>query len=137
MPSSESLPLELLPTPLAVCRLPADADVPPWAREPGAFVTVSRTPEELSITIDQARVPEGTRAERGYRMFRVRGPLPLHLVGVLAALADPLAAAGLPIFAISTYDTDYVLLKEIDLPRAVAALEGAGHRVRIPAASSP
>jgi hypothetical protein len=133
----ESLRLDVLPTQLAVCRLPADAALPGWAQEPSSFVTVSRTPHELSITIEERRVPETVAAERGYRLVRVDGPLPLHLVGVLSAITEPLAAARVPIFAISTYDTDYVLLKEFDLSRAVAALEAAGHTVRTPAASSP
>ncbi len=127
---SPRLPLEILPETLAVCRLPADADVPGWVA--GAFLTVSRTPDELSITAPQAAVPADARCERDYRAFRVRGPLPLNLIGVLAAIADPLAAAGLSIFAISTYDTDYVLVKGRDLERAIVALEAAGHEVRGP-----
>jgi hypothetical protein len=86
----------------------------------------------LSITAVQHQVPPGTRCERDYRAFRVRGPLPLDLIGILAAIADPLAEAGLSIFAISTFDTDYVLVKSGDLPAAVEALERAGHQVSRP-----
>ncbi|MGH7485552.1 MAG: ACT domain-containing protein, partial [bacterium] len=67
--------------------------------------------------------------ERAYRAFRVNGPLPLHLVGIVAALAVPLAEAAVPIFSIATYDTDYLLVKETDVPRAREALIGAGHQV--------
>jgi uncharacterized protein len=123
------LPLELLPDTLAVCRLASDAVVPSWAAGSQGFVTISRTREELSITTTQANVPPGVRCERDYRALRVRGPLPLDLIGILAAIADPLAAAGLSIFAISTFDTDYVLVKSRDLEAAVAALERAGHHV--------
>ena len=123
------LPLEVLAETLAVCRLPADAPVPLWATGPSRFLTVSRTSEELSITAVQASVPPELRCERDYRAFRVKGPLPLNLIGVLAAIADPLAAAGLSIFAISTFDTDYVLVKARDLEPAIAALERAGHQV--------
>jgi hypothetical protein len=123
------LRLEVLADTLAVCRLPADAPVPLWAAGPSRFLTVSRTSEELSITAVEASVPPDLRCERDYRAFRVKGPLPLNLIGVLAAIADPLAAAGLSIFAISTFDTDYVLVKARDLEPAVAALEHAGHRV--------
>jgi hypothetical protein len=123
------LPLEVLAETLAVCRLPADAPVPLWATGPSRFLTVSRTSEELSITAVQASVPPELRCERDYRAFRVKGPLPLNLIGVLAAIADPLAAAGLSIFAISTFDTDYVLVKARDLAPAIAALERAGHQV--------
>jgi len=75
-------------------------------------------------------VPPDVRCERDYRAFRVRGPLPLDLIGILAAIANPLAEAGLGIFAISTFDTDYVLVKSRDLAVAVAALETAGHQVK-------
>lgn len=123
------LPLELVPDTLAVCRLDAGAPLPRWAEGPSAFLTVSRTAEELSITAVQRLVPADARCERDYRALRVHGPLPLDLVGILASIAEPLAEAGLSIFAISTYDTDYVLVKSADLPAALEALERAGHRV--------
>jgi hypothetical protein len=74
-------------------------------------------------------VPAGVTCERDYRAIRVRGPLPLNLVGILASIADPLAAAGLSIFAISTYDTDYVLVKARQLNSALEALRQAGHQI--------
>jgi hypothetical protein len=123
------LPLELLPDTLAICRLEAGSPLPAWAAHPSPFLTVSRTAAELSITTLQSAVPAGTACERDYRAMRVRGPLPLNLVGILAAIADPLAAAGLSIFAISTYDTDYVLVKAGDLEKALGVLEQAGHRI--------
>ena len=127
---SPALPLELVPDTLAICRLEADAAVPGWVAASHGFVTVSRTAEELSITALQRAVPPDVRCERDYRAFRVRGPLPLDLIGILAAIANPLADAGLGIFAISTFDTDYVLVKSRDLPAAVEALERAGHQVK-------
>ncbi len=123
------LPLELLPDTLAICRLAPGAPVPSWAERPSPFLTLSRTDDELSITTLQSSVPAGVSCERDYRAVRVRGPLPLNLVGILAAIADPLAAAGLSIFAISTYDTDYVLLKARDLETALTVLRQAGHHI--------
>ena len=123
------LPLELLADTLAVCRLAADAPVPPWAAAPGRFVTISRTADELSVTAPEANVPPDVQCEREYRALRVKGPLPLNLIGILASIAEPLAEAGLSIFAISTFDTDYVLVKARDLEAAVATLEHAGHHV--------
>ena len=128
-PPPRSLPLEVLPDLLAVCRLPPDAALPAWATLPAPFVTISRTSEELSITTLQAAVPPAVRCERDYRALRVRGTLPPDLVGILLSIAEPLARAGLSIFAISTYDTDYVLVKARDLPAALEALRRAGHRV--------
>jgi hypothetical protein len=127
-PPTHSLPLELLPGTLAICRLPADAPVPDWA-DGTTFCTVSRTPEELSITLDQGRVPPGIRSELNYRALRVAGVLPPDLIGILVALGAPLAQAGLPIFAISTFDTDYVLVRTGDLEPALDALRRAGHRI--------
>jgi hypothetical protein len=129
MVSNSQLPLEVLPDLLAVCRLPPDAALPAWATVPVPFLTISRTSEELSITTSQAGVPLGIRCERDYRALRVRGTLPPDLVGVLVSIAEPLARAGLSIFAISTYDTDYVLVKARDLPAALETLRGAGHQV--------
>ena len=123
------LPLELLPDTLAICRLEAGAALPPWAARPSPVLTVSRTAPDLTITTLQSAVPAEVVCERDYRAVRVRGPLPLNLVGILAAIADPLAAAGLSIFAISTYETDYVLLKARDLEVALRVLEQAGHRI--------
>jgi len=123
-----SLPLELLPGTLAICRLPAAAPLPGWA-DGASFCTVSRTPEELSITIDQALVPVGVRSEPDYRAIRVAGVLPPDLIGILVAIGAPLAEAGLPIFAISTFDTDYVLIRSGDLDRALDALRHAGHLI--------
>ena len=128
-PARPRLSLELLPDTVAICRLDPDAPIPSWALQPSRFLTVSRTPEELSITTLQDAVPPGVPCERGYRAVRLRGPLPFHLVGILAAIADPLAAAGLSIFAISTYDTDYVLVKAPELETALAVLQRAGHRI--------
>ena len=123
-----SLPLELLPGTLAICRLPASDPVPDWVSG-ASFATVSRTPEELSITIDQDLVPAGVRSERDYRAIRVAGVLPPDLIGILVAIGAPLAEAKLPIFAISTFDTDYVLIRSRDLDRALTALRQAGHRI--------
>jgi hypothetical protein len=124
-----SLTLELIPGTLAICRLAPDAPVPAWATAPGPFLTISRTPDELSITLAQEAVPAGIPCERDYRALRVRGQLPPNLIGILLSIATPLAEAGLAIFAISTYDTDYVLVKLHDLPAALNALRKAGHQV--------
>jgi len=126
-----SLPLRALAAPLALCRFPASDAIPEWTTLARTFLTISRTPTELSIVADESVVPEGIDAQRGFRALRVEGPLPLDLIGIFAAIASPLAAANVPIFPIATYDTDYVLVAENNFERAVAALEAAGHRVDV------
>ena len=125
------LPLALLSDTLAICRLPAEAPIPAWASTPGPFLTVSRTADELSITVVQRAVPSGVRCERDYRAVRVRGSLPPDLVGIVLSIAEPLAEAGLSIFAISTFETDYVLVKARDLDAALRALRRAGHQIHL------
>ena len=109
-----------------ICRLGAEEEVPEWGR--GAFVTVSRTRDELSVVCDFDRVPDEVAAEGPFLLLRVAGQLDLGLVGILASLAGPLATAEVPIFAISTFGTDYLLVQEPDRARAEAALAAAGHR---------
>jgi hypothetical protein len=121
--------LLLLKDRLAVCRLAPGEPFPAWANG-GAFASVTRTGDELSVVCPEGAVPEGTRCEAGWRMFRVEGPLDFALTGVLASIAAPLARAGVSIFALSTFDTDYVMVKEEDVERAASALAAAGHRVQ-------
>ena len=128
MASLHRLRVLRIPGLLAVCRLsPADA-VPSWANGPG-FLSITRTDDELSIVCADGLVPRGTQCMRGYVAMRVAGTLAPELVGVLVSLAEPLADAGIPILAIGTHDTDYVLVREADLDRAVGALRHVGHEV--------
>lgn len=115
------------PWSLAVCRLDPHAEAPAWAR--GVFVSITRTPEELSIVCEEANVPGDVRAERDWRAMQVAGPIPFEMTGVAAALTTPLAAAGISVFLIATFDTDYVLVKREALDRAIDALRAAGHDV--------
>jgi hypothetical protein len=122
--NANDLTLRLLRDTLAVSRLePAEA-VPDWAR--GEIVSITRTPDELSIVCSSALVPARVRCERGWRAFRVEGVLDLELTGIALALSAPLASAGVPVFLISTFDTDYLLVRERDLASAERALSAAG-----------
>ena len=114
---------------LAVCRLPPDTAVPDWATR-DAFHAVTRTPDELSIVCPAEAVPAGVRAEKGWRCFRLAGPIAFDETGVLSSVAAPLAAAEVGIFAVSTFDTDYVLVPGRKLEAALLALASAGHRVK-------
>ena len=134
LPGAKGAPIEialtLLRTPFGICRLPATAPVPEWTAAAGTFLTISRSRDELSIIADEAAIPQEVDARRGYRAIYVDGPLPLDLVGILVAILAPLADAGIPSLAVATFDTDYVLMHEDVLLRALAALEAAGHRLK-------
>ena len=121
--------LRVLGESLAIVRLPGDADVPSWVQGSAGFRSVTRTPAELSIVCADDLVPFDVTEERGWRALVVEGALDLNQVGVLEELARPLAAAEVPIYVISTYDTDYVLVPSESLDTASEALERAGHSV--------
>ena len=122
--------MKVLDGTLSICRLPASDRVPSWALElHEGFVSITRTPEELSIVCPEEAVPPDTTVEEGFRALVLPGPIPFTETGVLAGLATPLAAAGISIFAVSTYDTDYVLVRETDLERALTLLDGGRQRV--------
>lgn len=120
------LTLEILPGRFAVCRLSADQPLPSLAPGP-ALLALVRTPDEISLVCPEQDAPQGARAETGWSALKVLGPLDFSLTGVLASLAGPLAEAGVSLFAVSTFDTDYLLVREAALPAARDALESAGH----------
>ncbi len=113
--------LLLLPDRLAVCQLDASSTTPDWATC-GSFYSITRTPDELSIVCAEAQVPGDVKPEGGWRAFKVEGTLDFALTGVLESIARPLADAKVSIFAVSTFNTDYVLVKEESVERAIQAL---------------
>ena len=127
----EDIPLYLLPSTLAVCRLPADSAFPEWAR-PGDLLAFLQTRQELSVICEERYVPPEIKAERGWRALEVQGPLDFTMVGVLASILDPLREAGVSILALSTFDTDYVLVKDSSLDPALLALQAAGFTIITP-----
>jgi hypothetical protein len=126
---SHQLTIVVYPDLYAICRLDSEAVVPAWAAGT-RFLTITRTASELSIVCDEARVPKEVHAERNRRLMQIEGTLAFTLTGVLASVAAPLATAGISIFAVSTYDTDYLLVSEEDLQEATQVLESAGHALR-------
>lgn len=125
-----TLTLSLLEGTFAVCQLGAGEQVPAWALD-GSFCSATRTAGELSIVCEQRQVPANLKSERGWRCLMAHGPFDFALTGILASLLVPLAEAEVGIFALSTYDTDYLLVKEADLNRAIEALAGAGHTILV------
>src|SRR5271170_7736714 len=108
---STKLQFRRLPGTYAICRLPPDAPLPAWA-ERGTFTSITRTAEELSIVCPLESVPAEHRTGIRWCCFQLVGPFAFSQVGILASFLTPLAASGIPIFAISTYDTDHVLVSE-------------------------
>ena len=123
------LDLQVLPGDYAICRLPAGTALP-TGLDPGAgVVSVTWTPDEVSVICPSDQAPDGATVETPWRCLRVAGLVELTLTGVLASLTGPLAEARVNLFAFSTYDTDYLLVPAVRLAEALAALTGAGHRV--------
>ena len=119
----------LLPNTFAIVRLQASDSTPRWAKG-GPLVSVTRTESELSIVCREAVVPAGTHADRGWQCLRVEGPMPLTMVGVAAEFTKILAKAGISVFIVATFDTDYVLVKGDRIEAATKALQSAGHSVK-------
>jgi uncharacterized protein len=120
--------IDVLPGMYAVSQLEADAAIPNWADGPG-FVSIGRTTEELSIVCLADRVPDGVVAEGDWCCLMFRGPFAFDQTGILASVAQPLALARIGIFAVSTFNTDYLMVKAQNIIAAIGALRGAGHVV--------
>lgn len=112
----------------AVARLDPLATIPGWADGPG-FVSISRTADELSVVCLAGRVPGDVRADRAWSCFKFQGPFAFDETGIAVAVLQPLAADGIGIFLVSTFDTDYLLVQAADRERTIAALRAAGHRI--------
>ncbi|WP_026792889.1 ACT domain-containing protein [Pleomorphomonas oryzae] len=110
----------------AISQLASSAQIPAWADGDG-FVSISRTEDELSIVCLEDRVPLGIRTDGGWSAFKLEGPFAFDETGVLLSVIEPLSANGIGIFAVSTFDTDYLLVKTADATKACALLGAAGH----------
>ena len=118
--------LTLLGERFAVCRLDPTAPLPSWAAS-SSFLSIARTPDELSIVCDEALTPAGAKVECGWEVLKLHGPFTFDQIGVLASCVTPLVAHGVSVFTISTFDTDYLLIKAHQTDAAVTALQAAGH----------
>jgi hypothetical protein len=122
------LSLTLLPESMAICRLDAAEPLPVWATA-APWWSITHTSDELSVVCVESCVPAGVTASRGWRALRFAGPLPLDQTGILSSVSAPLAAEHISVFALATYDTDYVLIPSAQRTAAIAARERAGHSV--------
>ncbi|WP_322999226.1 ACT domain-containing protein [Castellaniella sp.] len=118
--------LQLLEGAYAVSRLSPSSAIPAWADGPG-FVSISRGREELSIVCRQERVPEGITTQGGWTALCFAGPFAFDEIGIVLSVVQPLSERGIGVFVVSTYDTDYMLLKSADMARATEVLIDAGH----------
>ena len=135
--NTTAMELRILDETFSVARLAADATVPQWVGGTD-LIAVVRTRNELSIVCRDAAIPAGvTEVEHGFRAFVVTGTLDFALIGIIADLAKPLADAGIPIFGISTYDTDYILVRSDRFEDAKTALRAAGHTILERPAATP
>ncbi len=123
----KALSLKVLELELSICRLPPDAPLPDIP--PASFWSVTRTPDELSIVTTTADAPRLGKCVHGWRCLEIQGPLAFDEVGVIESIAKPLADAGVGIFVISTFDTDYLLVKSTQLDQTCEVLRSAGHKV--------
>jgi uncharacterized protein len=121
------LRFSLLPGRFAICRLDPATGIPDWALRPATFTSISRSTEELSIVCPENHIPSGLKSDAGWICLKLEGPFPFSMTGVLASFINPLSSNKIPIFAIATFDTDYVLIKQEFWEAASAALEAAGH----------
>jgi hypothetical protein len=128
MAAAPSIAFRLLPGRLAVVRLDAAAQPPDWALE-APFFSLTRTPSELSVVCPEDRVPRDVRQERGWRCLEALGPFDLSQTGIADSFVAPLARGGVAVFLLSTFDTDYLMVRERDLEKAVGILRDDGHRI--------
>ncbi|MDA8337420.1 MAG: ACT domain-containing protein [Peptococcaceae bacterium] len=127
---TDKLILLVLPGQFAVCRMDSGREIPGWATD-NSFFSVTRTPGELSVICPQDKVPSGIECEMSFRIIRVSGPLSLSLIGLIASISRVIANVGVSLLSISTYETDYILVKDKDLESALAALSREGWQVSV------
>jgi hypothetical protein len=117
-----------IPGAFSVCRLAPEAAIPDWVLG-GPFVSITRSADELSIVCLTENVPNNVKVESNWCCFQLEGPLPFMEAGILSSFLGPLAQNGIPIFAVSSFDTDYVLLKEEFVGAALSILSQIGHEL--------
>jgi len=127
LPNGQHLKFRWLPHSYAILRLQPDTVIPDWAT--GDFTSITRTPDELSLVCPAENVPPTLRPPQRWICLKLEGPFPLSQTGILLSFIEPLSNSGVPIFAIATYDTDYVLIQEEYAGMAISALQDAGHEL--------
>lgn len=119
----------MLDSEFSVCRFDRNAILPVDLFVSGNFTSITKTQDEISIVVESARIPQGDYVESGWRMLQIEGPLSFDMIGVLSSISAPLTEAKISVFVISTYDTDYILVKESNLDLARTVLQSAGFSI--------
>lgn len=127
--SENKLTMTLLKESYGVCRLSPTVPLPDWATD-SPFLSMTRTTDELSVVCLESCIPEGVQCENDWRILKVEGPLDFSLIGIIARISSILAEAGISLFAISTFDTDYILVKGASIQRAIEALIRSNYDIR-------
>lgn len=120
--------MKLLKDRFAVCRLNNNELIPQWAKE-NNFFSITKTQDELSIVCSQDNIPDEVKCEKDWSTLKVEGPLDFSLIGILSSISTILAENKISIFAISTYDTDYILIKDSEINKAIDALSDERYKI--------
>jgi uncharacterized protein len=126
--NQRQLQLSLLKDKYGICTLPSTAPIPGWATAQ-SLASITRTEKELTIVCRQKIIPSQYQSDLNWRCFKIDGSFDLNQVGVISSISSPLAAAGISIYVISTYDTDYFLIQEHNLEQTISVLSGSGHSI--------
>lgn len=128
MTTRHKLKFRWLKEPYAIVRLAPDAAIPKWSSK-GEFFSITRTADELSIVCAAENLPADVQSPHRWECFKLEGPFPFSETGVLVSFIDPLSNHGVPIFAVSTYDTDYILIQQEWIGWSLDVLQQAGHEL--------
>ncbi len=124
----KKLTMRLLKDRYGVCRLVKNEPIPEWAKN-SPFYSITKTSDELSIVCSQDSIPNDIKCEKDWRILKVEGTLDFSLIGILSSISTILAQKEISIFAVSTYDTDYILVKEKDIKKAISALSSEQYEI--------
>ena len=128
--TQRKLKLSLLKNKYAICTLPNTAPIPDWALTE-ILISITRTDKELTIVCKQDMIPSELQSDINWRCFKIDGSFDLNQTGVISSISSPLADAGISIYVISTYDTDYFLVQDQNLQKAISTLSNSGHSITI------
>ncbi|MBX4261975.1 ACT domain-containing protein [Clostridium estertheticum] len=126
--SEKILTMKLLNEKFSVCRLNKNEQIPEWVKN-SSFYSISKTSDELSIVCSQDIIPSNIKCEKDWRILKVEGPLDFSLIGIISSISTILALKRISIFAVSTYDTDYILVKNKDIDNTILALSNERYEI--------